>query len=150
MIKYIVRQFKNIESKVNNKWFAYPVADETIGLDELSQHMSNHNTPFSAGAIKGMLTDMISCIKELLLQGKNVKLPDLAIFSIGIKNKGGADTEEEFNTSAHIKGVKLRARATGTLNMASLNLDASLKKATVVPASGKKKEADEESLANNE
>jgi len=31
--------------------------------------MSNHNTPFSKGAIKGMLTDMVVCIKELLLEG---------------------------------------------------------------------------------
>lgn len=87
MIKYILRQFKNSNSSINNKWLAYPVIDETVGLDGLSEHMSNHNTPFSAGAIKGMLTDMIGCIKEILLQGKNVKLPDLAIFSIGIKNK---------------------------------------------------------------
>ena len=64
MIKYILRQFKNTNSSVNNKWLAYPVIDETIGLDELSEHMSKHNTPFSAGAIKGMLTDIIGCIKE--------------------------------------------------------------------------------------
>ena len=76
---------------------------------------------------------MIGCIKELLLEGKNVKVDDLAIFSLGIKNKkGGAPTEEEFTISKNIEGVKFRARATGTLLAKSLNLDATLKKATAV------------------
>jgi hypothetical protein len=74
---------------------------------------------------------MVGCIKELLLEGKNVKIADLAIFSLGIKNtKGGADTETDFSVAKHIQGVKFRARATGGLIAKNLNLDASLKKAT--------------------
>jgi hypothetical protein len=106
------------------------VIEETIDLDALAEHMSNHNTPYSKGAIKGMLTDMVSCIKELLLEGKNVKIADLAIFSLGIKNNGGAVSEEVFTVSKNIKGVKLRARATGELIAKSLNLEATLKKAS--------------------
>ena len=82
------------------------------------------------GAIKGMLTDMVGCIKELLLEGKNVKIADLAIFSLGIKNNGGAVSEEAFSVSKNIKGVKLRARATGELIAKNLNLEATLKKAS--------------------
>jgi hypothetical protein len=92
--------------------------------------MSSHNTPYSKGAITGMLTDMVSCIKELLLEGKNVKIADLAIFSLGIKNNGGAVSEDVFTVTKNIKGVKLRARATGELIAKSLNLEASLKKAS--------------------
>ncbi len=40
--------------------------------------MSNHNTPYSSGVIKGVLADMVSCTKELILDGKNVKLDELA------------------------------------------------------------------------
>ncbi len=132
MILYVLKQNKNEKSSAYGKFFAYPVIEETIDLDALAGHMSNHNTPYSKGAIKGMLTDMVSCIKELLLEGKNVKVADLAIFSLGIKNNGGSDTEDEFSVSKHIKGVKLRARATGELTTTSLNLEASLKKATAV------------------
>ena len=78
MILYILRQNKNEASAAYGKWFAYPVIEETIDLDGLAGHMANHNTPFSKGAIKGMLTDMVSCVKELLLEGKNVKIADLA------------------------------------------------------------------------
>ncbi|MBQ7512682.1 MAG: DNA-binding protein [Prevotella sp.] len=121
-------------------YFAYPVIEETVDLDGLAEHMANHNTPFSRGAIKGMLTDMVACTKELLLEGKNVKIADLAIFSIGIKNRGGAEKESDFSTSANIRGVKFRARATGELMSKSLNLEATLKKAS---ATTKKNEDNE-------
>ena len=130
MILYVLKQNKNSKSAAYGKFFAYPVIEETIDLDALAEHMSNHNTPYSKGAIKGMLTDMVGCIKELLLEGKNVKIADLAIFSLGIKNNGGAVSEEAFTVSKNIKGVKLRARATGELIAKSLNLEAQLKKAS--------------------
>ena len=75
---------------------------------------------------------MVFCIKELLLEGKNVKIDDLAIFSLGIKNKLTADSEDEFAVSKNIEGVKLRARATGELMTKSLKLDATLKRAKYI------------------
>ena len=132
MILYVLKQNKNSKSAAFGKYFAYPVIEETINLDDLAEHMSNHNTPYSKGAIKGMLTDMVGCIKELLLEGKNVKIADLAIFSLGIKNNGGCAVADEFTVTKNIKGVKLRARATGELIARSLNLEASLKKASAV------------------
>ena len=131
MILYVLKQNKNPKSASMNKWFAYPDIKETINLDKLAAHMSSHNTPFSKGAINGLLTDMVSIIKEQLLEGKNVKIADLAIFSLGIKNtKGGAKGEADFSVVKNIQGVKLRARATGELITKSLNLEASLMKAT--------------------
>ena len=131
MIKFVTKQNKNEDSKVFGKWFAYPVIEETLDLDDLSKHMASHNSPYSEGVIHGVLKDMVRCIKEELLDGKNVKIDDLAIFSVGIKNtKGGAINEEEFNINKNISGVKLRARATGELSNKVLNLEATLKKAT--------------------
>ena len=135
MILYVLKKNKNSKSAAYGKYFAYPVIEETVTLDGLAEHMASHNTPYSKGAIKGMLTDMVSCIKELLLEGKNVKIADLAIFSLGIKNNGGAVSEELFTVSKNIKGVKLRARATGELITKSLNLDAQLKKASATTKS---------------
>lgn len=144
MIKYILRKVNNMNSNVHNKWFAYPVKEEMVELDKLADHMAAHNTPFSSGAIKGILTDMVSCIKELLLEGKSVKIPDLAIFYVGIKNMpGGAETEEAFNVSENVKNVRMLARA--TLSPKKLDLDVTLKRATTIvgkpatskPATGK-------------
>ena len=132
MVRYILQQIKITGNKCFGKWFAKNVVEETIDLDGLAGHMSNHNSPYSKGVIKGLLTDMIGCIKELLLEGKNVKIDDLAIFSLGIKNKEMAAKEEDFTVSKNISGVKLKARATGDLMSKSLNLEATLKKATFV------------------
>jgi hypothetical protein len=76
---------------------------------------------------------MVNCIKELMLEGKNVKMDDLGIFSLGIKNrKGGAESEDDFTVSENITGVRYRARATGELTPKNLNIVAKMKKATVV------------------
>lgn len=146
MVRYILQQIKITSSKAYGKWYAKNVVEETIDLDGLSEHMSHHNSPYSKGVIKGLLTDMIQCIKELLLQGMNVKIDDLAIFSLGIKNKLAAATEEDFTVSKNIEGVKLKARATGELMSKSLNLDATLKKATFInPSTGSGTDSETES-----
>ena len=129
MIQVVLKQNKN--KKMPNAYglyYAYPVVNETYDLDKLAEHMSSHNTPFSKGAIKGMLTDAVNCIRELNLQGIAVKIDNLAIFSLGIKNKMGAKSIGEWSAAKNIAGVKSRARATGNLISASLNLDATIKR----------------------
>lgn len=126
MIRIKLYQNKNVGTNAYKKWYPRVAAEETIGLDELAEHMAHHNTPFSKGAIKGILTDAVACTKELLLLGKNVKYPDLAIFSIGIKVKAGADSKEDFSVAKNVAGLRLRARATGEL--VSANLDTTIKR----------------------
>lgn len=126
MIRIVLYQNTNQKiAEACGKWFPRVVSDETIGLEELAAHMASHNTPYSKGAILGMLTDAAACTKELLLLGKNVKFADIAIFSLGLKVKGGAPTKENYNVGKYILGLKLRARATGELK--TENLDTSIK-----------------------
>ena len=121
MIRIVLYQNTNQKiAEACGKWFPRVVSDETIGLEELAAHMASHNTPYSKGAILGMLTDAAACTKELLLLGKNVKFADIAIFSLGLKVKGGAPTKEDFNVAKYILGLKLRARATGELKTENL------------------------------
>ena len=84
MIRYKKYQVTGEDSPLKGLWYARPVIEETFDIEKLAKHMSNHNTPYSSGVIKGVLADMVSCTKELILDGKNVKLDDLAIFSVGI------------------------------------------------------------------
>ena len=132
MIKYVLKQNKNKKSLAFGKWYAFPVVEETMDLAELAKHMEEHNTGFTEAMCLGMMIAMVKCIKEQLLAGKDVKIDNLAIFSVGIRNKEGAKTEAEFTAANNIAGVKLRARATGTLSNANLNSSASVKKASVV------------------
>lgn len=128
LFKLVKNNNKNIE-KAYGKVYARPVVTQTIGISELAEHLCSHNTGFSAGATQGLLTDMVKCIKELVLQGLAVKIDDLAIFSIGLKTKKGADSEDDFSVAKNIEGVRLRARATGNLTSSKLDIQASLKNA---------------------
>ena len=137
MIRVKLYQNKNEKNETAfKKWYPRVVNEETIGLDELSEHMASHNTPFSKGAIKGILTDAVACTRELLLMGKNVKFPNLAIFSVGLRVLGGAPTPEAFHVSKYVRGVKLRARGTGELTSSSLKRDATIKCVDKLKADG--------------
>ena len=133
MIRYSLRQNSNEMSSAFGKYYAYPVVEETMDLQALAAHMEEHNTGFSEAMCVGVMKAMVKCIKEMLLAGKNVKIDNLAIFSVGIRNKQGAVSPEMFTVANNIDGVKLRARATGTLSNANLNLAASLKRAVSYP-----------------
>jgi predicted histone-like DNA-binding protein len=128
--KVVQNQSQAIESSYL-KWYARPVVEETMNTEDLAEHMSRHNSPYSKGVLIGILTDMVACIKEQLLEGKNVRIDNLAIFSVGIASKKGADTKEEFTISGNISGVRLRARSTGELSYSQLNLDATLKRSSL-------------------
>ena len=118
MILYKKYQLKSGLESAKNKWYARPVVNETLNIEALAKHMSDHNTPFSPGVIRGVLTDMVACIKELIL---------------------GAESAETFKIGTHVKGVRLRARATGELSNKQLNLEATLREQgvyNVAPSSG--------------
>lgn len=148
MIKFVLKKNANKNSAAFNKWYAYPVIEQTMNLRQLAKHMAQHNAGFSEAQCLGVMTAMVACIKEMILDGKNVKIDDLAIFSCGIRNTGGAQTEEEFSVTEHIKTVKFRARATGLLSNKQLDLDATLKRATAVTGSTAKKAATKEQSGN--
>ena len=107
LIKLAKNKNKTIK-EAYGKYYARPVVTETIGIDELAEHMASHNTPFSKGAIKGLLTDTVSCVKELVLQNKAVKIDNLAIFSIGIINKMGAASIKEWSLAKCVEGYRLK------------------------------------------
>ena len=92
--------------------------------------MANHNTPYSKGAIYGVLTDMVNCIRELVLDGNAVKIPNLAIFSAGITTTG-AEARETFLPSRNILSAHLRARSTGEFTRAELTAAARMQEADI-------------------
>jgi len=125
MIRYIKYQNNSNIEGINGKWYLRVKNGEQIDLDGLAAHMAAHNTPFSKGSIKGILTDMVSCIKEILLDGKTVKIGDLAIFSLGVHCKG-ADRPENA-TTANIVGYRFKARSTGELSTNRIASEAKVK-----------------------
>ena len=130
MLHYKIYQNTTKGNKAYGKWLARATVNQTIGLDKLAEHMANHNTPYSKGAIYGVLTDMVNCIRELVLDGNAVKIPNLAIFSAGITTTG-AEARETFLPSRNILSAHLRARSTGEFTRAELTAAARMQEADI-------------------
>ena len=79
--------YKNTDSTSAQYGKAYARVDykEQFDVNKLAKHMAEHNTPFSEGTIRGILTDMVKCIRELTLNGNTVKIENLAIFKASVK-----------------------------------------------------------------
>jgi nucleoid DNA-binding protein len=116
----------NTASKTYGQYYGRAASKGVMTLDDLAQHMSEHNTPFSKGTIKGILTDMVSCIRELALEGLTIKIPDLALFKCSIQS-AGATSLLDYDCRVHVKAVKLLAQSTGGFSRAELTKDASLR-----------------------
>lgn len=141
MLNYKIYKNKNKKSPGYGKFYARAVVNETKNIEQLAEYMSQHNTPFSKGVIKGMITDMVDSIRELTLSGTAVKLDNLAIFSVGIASKG-AETGAGFIPAKHIKAYRLRARPTGKFNTHSLKTTTHVQEQTEYQVQKKKKKTD--------
>ena len=99
MIRYILNQIKIKSSKAFGQWIAKPVVEETVNLDKLAEHMSDHNSPYSKGAIKGILTDMVTCIKEL-----NVETVKLRARATGDLNAKSLNLDATLKKAVYVNG----------------------------------------------
>jgi hypothetical protein len=116
-----IEEYKNTNtaSKTYGQYYGRTVDNTPITLDELVNHMANHNTPYSPGCIKGVLTDMVKCIRHLLLEGINVKVDNLAIFKAHIESSG-ASTLLAYDLGTNVKSIKLVAQAIGDFTRSEL------------------------------
>jgi len=117
MIKYKKYKMKNTASRVYGMWFARAV-HELMDFDEFIEHMAKHHCVFSEATIRGVLIEMEICLRELLLEGKAVRLDELGIFALGLGcKKGGEESADKFTAdsidSVHMNlylGRRFRAR----------------------------------------
>lgn len=105
MIHYKVKQNNREGSETEGKWYAR-ATHELMEFDEFIKHMANHHCAFSEALIRGVLIETENCLRELLLEGKAVRIDDLGIFSIGLKTKP-ADTADDFNARDNVVGCRM-------------------------------------------
>ena len=51
MIRYKKYQMTGENHPLKGLWYARPLIEDTFDTEKLAKHMSNHNTPYSAGYI---------------------------------------------------------------------------------------------------
>jgi len=87
------------------KAYGVAQANEVIDINAFAKHVHNHGCVYSKGDIIGLLTIAVGCLRELMLEGKRVKLGDLGDFQPRLKTKG-AVLAEDFST-ANIQEVNV-------------------------------------------
>ena len=78
---------------------------EILDLDKFAKHIAEHNSPFSRGTVKGILSDAVTCLREQMLAGNKVNLGELGSFYPELQTVGAVTTEDF--TVDNIKGVNI-------------------------------------------
>ena len=108
-IFYELRQNKNNKSRIFGKWFAHSKAVEIMNTRKLAQHISEHGSIYTPDVVFGVLEKFRSCLVEMLLESKRVKIDGLGTFFTTIENEpGGADKVEDFNAQKNLKALHIR------------------------------------------
>ena len=108
-ILYEVKQNQIDRSAAYGKWFAYVKSLETLNTRKLAKHISEHGSVYTQDVVFGVLEKFRSCLLEMLLDSKKVKIDGLGTFFTTIENqKGGSATKEKFNVNTHLKALHIR------------------------------------------
>ena len=108
-IFYELRQNKNNLSKIFGKWFAHSKTIEVLNTRKMAQHISEHGSIFTPDVVYGVLEKFRSCLIEMLLDSKRVKIDGLGTFFTTIENeKGGAISADKFSVSSNLKALHIR------------------------------------------
>ena len=100
---------KDSESVRYGKWYARLKSIETLSIEKLAKHISEHGSVFTADVVEGVMKKFKSCLLEMLLESKKVKVAGLGTFYLTCEcTKGGADKESEFNVNQHLKALHIR------------------------------------------
>ena len=108
-ILYEVKQNKNQFNTGYGKWYAKVKALETLNTRKLANHISEHGSIYTPDVVYGVLEKFRSCLIEMLLESKKVKIEGLGTFYTTLENqKRGSDKKEEYNPNKHMKALHIR------------------------------------------
>ena len=108
-IFYVLKQNNNSDAKVYGKWFAHGKTIETLNTRKLANHIADHGSIYTPDVVFGVLEKFRSCLLEMLLESKRVKIDGLGIFFTTIENeKGGAISKDDFSVQKNLKALHIR------------------------------------------
>ena len=108
-ILYEVKQNQNSYSQAYGKWYAQIKSLETMNTRKLANHISEHGSIYTPDVVYGVLEKFRSCLVEMLLESKKVKIEGLGTFYCTLENqKNGALKKEDFNVNKHLKALHIR------------------------------------------
>lgn len=108
-ILYEIRQYDNDKMPgVYGKYFAYAKSIETINTRGMANHIAGHGSVFTADIVFGLLEKFRSCLIEMLLDSKRVKIDGLGTFYTTIENEKGANKKDDYSVQKNVKALHIR------------------------------------------
>ena len=119
-ILYEVKQNINEKSTAYGKWYGRVKALETLNTRKLAQHIAEHGSLYTVDVVFGVLEKFRTCLVEMLLNSKKVKIDGLGTFYCTVESRGAA-TKDKYSTASDIKGLHIRflPELTTELNISS-------------------------------
>ena len=86
--------------------FAISQYTDVMTIEKFAKHITSHGSVYSRADISAILYMAVDCMREMLLEGKKIRLGDLGDFSLLLGSKG-AETADKF-TAQNITQVKVQ------------------------------------------
>ena len=86
--------------------FAISQYTDVMTIEKFAKHITSHGSVYSRADIRAILYMAVDCMREMLLEGKKIRLGDLGDFSVLLSSKG-AESADKF-TAQNINQVKVQ------------------------------------------
>ena len=93
-----------VETEKQNA-FAVAQYTDVMTIEKFARHIATHGCVYSRADISAILYMAVDCMREMLLDGKKIRLGDLGDFSISLSSKG-AESADKF-TAQNITAAKV-------------------------------------------
>ena len=99
---------KDLELVKTEKQNAFAISQYTdiMTIEKFAKHITSHGSVYSRADISAILYMAVDCMREMLLEGKKVRLGDLGDFSVLLTSKGAEDADKF--TAQNITDVKVQ------------------------------------------
>ena len=86
--------------------FAVSQYTDIVTIEKFAKHITSHGSVYSRADISAILYMAVDCMREMLLEGKKIRLGDLGDFSVLLSSKGAEDADKF--TAQNITDVKVQ------------------------------------------
>ena len=93
-----------VKSEVQHA-FAVAQYSDVMTIEKFARHIATHGCVYSRADISAILYLAVDCMREMLLDGRKIRLGDLGDFSVSLSSKG-AETADKFS-AANITAVNV-------------------------------------------
>lgn len=132
MINFVKTLHKNLQNlEAPMKTYALAQVRQVLTLDDFAAHIASHNSKYGKGDIYCVLTEMVECMREQMLNGNKVQLGDLGSFWLKLGSHGVCESvvdaetgEKPVFTAKNINRIQVKWYKGSAFDSASLMNDA--------------------------